>query len=206
MVAVAGVVLAGGRSRRMGTPKAQLEWHGSTLLRRVAGIVTRAVDGPLFVVRAPGQRVPDLPADVVVLDDAREGRGPLQGLAVGLAAARDRGARGAFVCATDLPLLHPAVVRRIVDGLGSGVDVALPVVDGRGQPLLAAYRSALAAAVAGWLTAGERRLGVVAERSRVNALSAADLLADPAVRGADPDLCSLSNLNTLAQYRAARAL
>ena len=50
--AVAGVVLAGGRSTRMGRPKASLEWHGSTLLHRVTGIVSRAVDGPVVVVRA----------------------------------------------------------------------------------------------------------------------------------------------------------
>ena len=37
MARAAGIVLAGGRSSRMGTPKAALEWHGSTLLRRVVG-------------------------------------------------------------------------------------------------------------------------------------------------------------------------
>ena len=40
-MASAGVVLAGGRSSRMGTPKASLEWHGSTLLRRTVGILAR---------------------------------------------------------------------------------------------------------------------------------------------------------------------
>ena len=48
----AGIVLAGGRSTRMGAPKATLEWHGSTLVRRAAGIVARVVDGPVVVVRA----------------------------------------------------------------------------------------------------------------------------------------------------------
>src|SRR5437773_612183 len=42
MVPSAGVVLAGGPSSRMGSPKASLEWHGSTLLRRPAGIVALA--------------------------------------------------------------------------------------------------------------------------------------------------------------------
>jgi molybdopterin-guanine dinucleotide biosynthesis protein A len=51
----AGVVLAGGRSSRMGTAKAALEWHGSTLLRRTVGI--RVV--PL----AAGDTVLFLPAD-----------------------------------------------------------------------------------------------------------------------------------------------
>lgn len=205
MVAVVGVVLAGGRSTRMGTSKAALEWHGSTMVRRVAGIVARVVDGPVFVVAAPGQRLPHLPPDIAVVADPQEGRGPLQGLAVGLGTAADVAASVAFVCSTDVPLLHPAVVRRVLDGLHDGVDVALPAVDGRRQPLVAAYRTALASAVAGWVAAGERRVTVVAERSRVNPLTSGDLLADEAVRAADPDLLSLSNLNGPQDYRTARA-
>jgi len=44
----------------MGTPKAALEWHGSTLLRRTTGILARVTDGPVLVVRAPGQELPAL--------------------------------------------------------------------------------------------------------------------------------------------------
>ena len=54
----AGVILAGGRSSRMGTPKAGLEWHGSTLLRRTVGILARATGGPVVEVRANGQELP----------------------------------------------------------------------------------------------------------------------------------------------------
>ena len=97
----------------MGTPKAALEWHGSTLLRRVTGIVARATGGPVVVVRAPGQELPALPRNVEVTEDAREGRGPLQGLAAGLAAVDGR-AEVAFVSSTDAPLLHPAFVRLVV--------------------------------------------------------------------------------------------
>ena len=39
---VAGVVLAGGRSVRMGRPKATLEWHGSTLVRRARALLEHA--------------------------------------------------------------------------------------------------------------------------------------------------------------------
>jgi len=105
MTTSAGIVLAGGRSSRMGTPKASLEWHGSTLLRHVTGVVDRAVDGPVIVVRAPGQELPELDPKVVVFDDPEEGRGPMQGLAVGLAAAAEY-AETAFVCSTDLPFMH----------------------------------------------------------------------------------------------------
>jgi len=86
----AGVVLAGGRSSRMGTAKAALEWHGSTLLRRTVGIVARATSGPVVVVRATGQDLPELPEGTVVADDPHEGKGPVQGIAAGLAALSGR--------------------------------------------------------------------------------------------------------------------
>src|SRR5262245_39816088 len=103
----AGLVLAGGRSTRMGPPKAAPGWHGSTLLHRAAAVLARSVDGPVVVVAAPGQELPDLPSGVEVVADPVEGLGPLQGLARGLAAVAGR-AEAAFVCSTDLPFLHPA--------------------------------------------------------------------------------------------------
>ena len=139
----AGIVLAGGRSSRMGTPKAALEWHGSTLLRRTVGIISRVTDGPVVVVRAPGQALPALPSHVEVVDDPREGMGPVQGLAAGLAAIADR-AEIAFVSSTDLPFLHPAFVRRVLRAAAEGADVGLPLARGYPQPLAASYRTALA--------------------------------------------------------------
>ncbi|MGB8961439.1 MAG: molybdenum cofactor guanylyltransferase, partial [Pseudonocardiaceae bacterium] len=117
----AGVVLAGGRSSRMGAPKAELEWHGSTLLRRTVGVLARSVEGPLLVVRAAGQSLPEMPAQVEVVDDPEEGLGPLQGIAAGLGALAGR-AQAAFVCSTDLPFLHPAFVRRVLSALTDDLD------------------------------------------------------------------------------------
>ena len=88
----AGVVLAGGRSSRMGRPKSGLEWHGATLLFRTAAVVARAVTGPVVVVRAPGQELPALPDGVQTVDDPVEGLGPMQGVAAGLGHFRDRAA------------------------------------------------------------------------------------------------------------------
>ena len=143
MSTTAGIVLAGGRSSRMGTPKAALEWHGSTLLRRTVGIVSRATGGPVLVVRAPGQALPELPPEADVVDDPTEGLGPVQGLAAGLAAVAGR-AEVAFACSTDLPFLHPAFVRRVLRAADEGADVGLPVARGYPQPLAAAYRTTLA--------------------------------------------------------------
>jgi molybdenum cofactor guanylyltransferase len=188
----------------MGTPKAALEWHGSTLLRRTISIISRVTDGPVVVVRARGQSLPALPSHVDVVDDPREGMGPLQGLAAGLAAVADQ-ATIAFVCSTDLPFLHPAFVRRVLRAVGEGTDVGLPVARGFPQPLAASYRTALAP-LAERLVARQRlRPAFLLEECVVSRLDEAALRADPVLAALDPDLDSVVNINEPADYQAARA-
>jgi molybdopterin-guanine dinucleotide biosynthesis protein A len=201
----AGIVLAGGRSSRMGSPKAALEWHGSTLLRRVTGIVARVVDGPVIVVRAPGQQLPDLAVDVEIVDDATEGRGPLQGLAGGLRAIGDR-ASVAYLSSTDVPLLHPAFVARVVAALGDDEDVVLPEIGGHRQPLAAAYRTSLLGIVEELIAADRLKPAFIFDRCRVLRLGEAALLDDSVLARLDPALRSVQNLNEQADYRQARAL
>lgn len=208
--ATAGVVLAGGRSSRMGTPKAALEWHGSTLLRRVTGVVDRAVDGPVIVVRAPGQELPELDRRVLIHDDPEEGHGPMQGLAVGLAAAAAH-APLAFVCSTDVPFLHAAFVTAVLRGFeapsGSSEaapDVVLPEVGGFRQPMAAGYRTDLAVRVEKLLEAGRMRPAHLFEEVDVRRLDETALLADRRLAAADPELDSVVNVNTPEDYHDAR--
>jgi molybdopterin-guanine dinucleotide biosynthesis protein A len=200
----AGVVLAGGQSSRMGRPKAALEWHGSTLLRRTAQIMARATSGPVVVVRAAGQDLPELPAGVLVADDPREGRGPLQGIAAGLAALTGR-ADLAFVSSTDLPFLHPAFIRRVLRAAEEGADVGLPVARGYRQPLAAAYRTALAPIAERLVKDGRLRPSFLFEECVVSRLDEAALRADPVLAALDPGLDSVLNINEPADYQAARA-
>ena len=198
-------MLAGGRSTRMGRPKANLEWHGSTLLHRVTGIVGRAVDGRVVVVRAPDQELPQLPPGVRVVEDAAEGRGPLQGLAAGLGAVAGE-ADVAYVSSTDVPLLHPAFVRAVIRAANSeDVDVALPVVHGFRHPLAAAYRTSLVPAVEELIAEDRMRPAFLFERSRVRELGEEDLLRDAELAEADPELLSVLNLNEPDDYERARA-
>jgi molybdopterin-guanine dinucleotide biosynthesis protein A len=188
----------------MGAAKAGLEWHGSTLLYRAAAVLARTVDGPVVVVAAPGQELPDLPDGVAVVEDPVEGLGPMQGLAAGLAALADR-AEVAFVCSTDLPFLHPAYVRRVLRGVGpEEVDVALPVARGFRQPLAAAYRTRIAGLVADLLAQGNQRPGMIFKHCTVVQLDDAALLADATLARYDPALDSVVNVNTPEDYAAAR--
>jgi molybdenum cofactor guanylyltransferase len=201
----AGIVLAGGRSTRMGRPKAALEWHGSTLLHRVAGIIARTVNGPVVVVRAPGQELPSLPPGTRVVEDAREGRGPLQGLAAGLAAVAED-AELAYVSSTDVPLLHPAFVAAVLAAAErEDADVALPVAQGFNHPLAAAYRTSLLADVEELIEDDRMRPAFLFERCRVRELDESGLLSDRKLARADPELLSLLNVNNPAEYDEARA-
>jgi molybdenum cofactor guanylyltransferase len=201
----AGIVLVGGRSTRMGRSKAGLEWHGSTLLRRVAGIVSRAVDGAVVVVRAPAQELPSLPPGVRVVADAREGRGPVQGLAAGLAAVAGH-AELAYVSSTDVPLLHPAFVAAVLAAAEpEEVDVALPVAQGFRHPLAAAYRTALLTEIEELIASERMSPAFLFERCRVRELDERQLLRDPRLARVDPELLSLLNVNTPVEYNEARA-
>ena len=197
-------MLAGGRSSRMGAAKAALSWHGSTLLRRTVGVVTRGTDGPVVVVRAPGQALPELPAGVEVRDDPQEGLGPMQGLSVGLHALAGR-AETAFCCSTDLPFLHPAFVRRVVAALDDSYDVVLPMAHGYRQPLAAAYRPEVAKVIDRLLAAGQLKPAFVFDECRVLRLDDTALLADRTLAVGDPDLDSVLNVNEPADYEQAHA-
>ena len=205
MFEAGAIILAGGKSSRMGSPKAALDWHGSTLLRRVTGLAQRTVAGPVVVVRAPGQKLPELHPSVEVVADAREGRGPLQGLAAGLGAIGDR-AEVAFVSSTDVPLLHPAFIRRVIGSFSPDVDVVLPEVHGYRQPLSAAYRTGLLPAVEALIADEKLKPAFLFERCHVLRLDEAEMLRDRAVATGDPDLASVSNLNEPSDYEEARGL
>jgi molybdopterin-guanine dinucleotide biosynthesis protein A len=186
----------------MGTPKHELAWHGSTLLSRVVGILSRSIDGPLLVVRASHQELPRLSRRAELVDDERGDLGPLQGLAGGLAALTGR-AEVAFVCATDLPYLHEAFVRRVLAAADDEVDVALPVARGYAQPLAAAYRVRLAPSVTALVAQRSLRFSALLSSCAVRRLDEEALLGDPVLAALDPELDSLCNLNTPAQYASA---
>lgn len=194
----AGIILVGGRSTRMGTPKALLEWHGSTLAHRVTGIVARSVDGPVVVVRSAGQELPRLPDGVLVVEDDRDGQGPLQGIATGLAAVRGH-AGAAYVSSVDTPFLTPDFVQWVAASLTPGFDVAVPHVGGYRHPTAACYRTSVLPAADALLAGGLPKPALLFERCKTRWLD------DDAVRQADPTFASLRNLNNDADYVAARS-
>ena len=208
-----GIVLAGGRSSRMGRPKAWLPVGDRTMLETVVGSVAeglRAAAGavgvsgraleaaagnataPIVVVGAPGQDLPPAGGPVLRVDDEVEGEGPLRGLAAGLEALAGK-ADAAFVSSCDVPLLKPAFVARMIALLGD-LDIAVPLVDDRHHPLAGVYRVGVLETVRDLLAREMRRPFFLFERRPTRVVTAAEL------EGADPGLESLRNFNTPEEY------
>jgi molybdenum cofactor guanylyltransferase len=166
---LAGVVLAGGASLRNGRDKALKAVpaglsgsHGhTTMVEHVVSIVGQRCE-PVFVVAAPGQSLPELPAQVV-RDDVR-GVGPLLAIARGLHAAAEAGAERAFLCSVDVPFLTADLIDAVAARAAEvDADIVLPW-DGSNHYLAAVYRTELARQIDDLVAAGERNLPALIDR------------------------------------------
>jgi molybdopterin-guanine dinucleotide biosynthesis protein A len=190
----AGIVLCGGRSSRMGRPKAWLPFGSETLLQRTVRTLQQIVE-PIVVVAAPNQELPELPETVLVVRDDREFLGPLNGLATGLESLTGI-ADAAYLSSCDVPFLRPGFVQRVVERLGDA-QICMPNVGGFPHPVAACYRVSVHPAVSSLIDAGRLRPIFLADQCTTMFLSANDF-AD-----VDPRLESLRNVNTPADYAAA---
>lgn len=176
-----GVILAGGRSSRMGRDKAGLLWEGQTFLQLQAAKLRSLGARELLLSGAglslPGARtVPDLYPD----------RGPLGGLHASL---REASCPRVLVLAVDLPLVPEGVLRDLLDlHSRSGAQVAALAGDGRLQPLAAVYDAALAGRVEALI-----REGPCPVRALLEACRAVSLPCSPSL---------LLNCNTQADYQS----
>jgi molybdopterin-guanine dinucleotide biosynthesis protein A len=189
----AGIVLAGGKSTRMGSSKAMLPFGRETMLQRVVRLLGDVVS-PIVVVAAIGQELPGLPPDVIVTYDEHEGRGPLEGLRAGLKALPSD-VDAAYVTSCDVPLLVPGFVRQMLD-LASGFDIAVMEIDGFSHPLSAVYRRSTLALVEDLLAKDRLRPAFLFEAVKTHRVR-------PAQVTADPQLHTLRNLNTREDYERA---
>jgi molybdopterin-guanine dinucleotide biosynthesis protein A len=194
MTRVGGIVLCGGRSSRMGQPKAWLPFGDELMLPRVVRLLGQVVS-PIVVVAAPDQEVPPMPAEVAIVRDPEEGRGPLQGLGAGLAAL-DRHCDAAYLSSCDVPFLQPAFVQRMIDLLGNHV-ICVPKVGEFHHPLAAVYRIEVRTKVERLLAENRLRPMFLFDSVPTRVVGAEDLAA------ADPTFQTLRNLNTPADYEAA---
>ena len=191
--AVAGIVLCGGKSTRMGTSKALLPFGPETMLQRVVRILSEVVS-PIVVVAALDQELPPLPQGVILARDENEGRGPLEALRAGLKAL-PANVDAAYVTSCDVPLLVPGFVSQMIE-LASGSDVAVMEIDGFTHPLSAVYRRSTLGRIEDLLANNRLRPVFLFDAVKTRRVRPEEMTADP-------DLRTLRNLNTRADYEQA---
>jgi molybdopterin-guanine dinucleotide biosynthesis protein A len=197
-VKTGGIILCGGRSRRMGTSKAWLRCGREYLLQRVVRIVAEVAD-PVVVAARSDQELPPLPEGVAVVHDAVANCGPLAGIAAGFDALAGR-CDVAFVTPSDHPLLEPAFISRLTQLLGEHRAV-VPTRGKQWYPLTAVYRLDTRVILEDMLARGELPAHRFAERCAPHLATESELLA------ADPHLDSLLNVNDPEDYqRVMKAL
>jgi len=185
---VAGAVLAGGESRRMGRDKARLRFGGEALWRRQVRVLREAGAEPVFIVRRDGQ--PGLGRDVPHVCDTFADAGPLAGLHAALSAAETA---WVAVLAVDMPAVDAAWFRRLKSFCRTGVGAVARHAEGF-EPLAAIYPREALAAVARRLKRNERSL-----QKLVTALARGRRVR--IVRLAEAELWRMENWNAPADRR-----
>jgi molybdopterin-guanine dinucleotide biosynthesis protein A len=184
------IVLAGGRSSRMGTPKALLPFDNQPLIVHIVATLRRLFP-EVVVVAAPGQDLPSMP--VTLVRDQVAYQGPVGGIYYGLTAA---GGDASFVTSCDSAFLNSDLISHLVSQI-SQHDVVVPHWQGRFQPLHAVYRRSLLPLLEGQLARGELRPVYLFDKVRTRRID------EDEIRRFDPEGWSFFNMNTPEEYAAA---
>ncbi len=189
MEPVSTIIQAGGQSRRMGTDKALIDYHGRPILAHVIDLMRQLSDDVIVVANRSDVYGPLVaPLGARVVPDYDPPSGPLGGLAAGLAAmTHDL----AIVVACDMPLLNLDLLRYLIER-AVDFDAVVPLTGDQFEPLHAVYRRTCLAEIQRRLANDERRVISFFQSVRLSAVSEAEWrVIDPAGR-------SVSNLNTPA--------
>ena len=187
---LSAIILAGGRSSRMGTAKALLPFDNEPLIVHIVRRLQPLFD-EVVVVAAPGQPLPSMPVRVVHDDLAYQG--PVGGICYGLQAAV-----GEFglVTSCDSAFLRPSLISYLLSLRGDS-DVVVPRWQDRLQPLLAIYRRSVVPHLQRQLAAADLRPVHLFDKVRTR------YVGEDEIRRVDPDGDSFFNMNRPEDYAEA---
>jgi molybdenum cofactor guanylyltransferase len=184
------IVLAGGKSSRMGRPKSLLLFDGKPLIVHLAEALERMF-AETVIVAAPEQELPALPA-IVVRDEVAY-QGPVGGIYYGLRAATQA---SCFVTSCDVAFLNPSLISHLLSQIPD-YDVVVPHWQERFQPLHAVYRRGVLPLLREQLDRSELRPVFLFDKVRTRKIDEAE------IKIFDPDGLSFFNMNTPEDYQLA---
>ncbi len=129
---ISGIILAGGKSTRMGSDKAMLKIGGTPAIERIYDTVSGIFRDTMIISDRP-ENYAYLTSNIH--PDIYHSMGPLGGIHSALANAKEN---QIFVVSCDMPLIHESAIRYIISRIDN-TDITLPVAFGRLQPLCGIY-------------------------------------------------------------------
>jgi molybdenum cofactor guanylyltransferase len=193
MMPVTGVILAGGKSRRMGRDKAFLPLGKGMLIERVIEVIQQVADDVILITNTPEQYQRfGLPMFADVIPEA----GSLGGIYTGLMHAKTA---HSLCLACDMPFVKPAFLRLLCE-TAAEADVVIPRNTEDFQPLCAVYSQACREAIRQRIEAGRLKITGFFEQVRVRVIQG-ELLARY-----DPHNVMFFNANTPEEYEQAQRL
>ncbi|MGC2618874.1 MAG: molybdenum cofactor guanylyltransferase [Acidobacteriaceae bacterium] len=191
-------VLAGGRSSRMGSDKALLEFNGQPLIAHALELLRAVTPAP----RICGSR-PDLATWADVIPDNCSNTGPLGGIEAALSASTTD--LNLFL-PVDLPNLPIEFLRILIARAEDSHAVAtIPTLASRPQPLTAIYSRRLLPGIRAALTAGNYKVTTAINQAAASLNEATDQFAVESLPGAQNQELWFQNLNTPADYDSLRS-
>ena len=187
---ITGVILAGGKSSRMGQNKALMALGGKRLVDRVIEVMRSVFDELLLVTNTPEVYAA---LGVPMVRDVWPEKGSLGGV---YSAIYHVATPYCLVVACDMPFLRAAVLRYLITQT-AGYDVVVPDVLGELQTLHAIYSKACLQPIERRLEANRLRIVGFFPDVRVRTVTASEL--EPY----DPELLAFQNLNTPEEFQAA---
>jgi molybdopterin-guanine dinucleotide biosynthesis protein A len=190
---VAGFILAGGESSRMGRDKALLELNGEALIVRVTRLLELVADGCAVI--GDSIRLEGLALRTIA--DDYPGAGPLGGIATALRASQ---AEWNLIVACDLPYLTQEWLEFLIGrAVRSGADAVLPMNERGAEPLCAVYRKQAEAEIRAALDRGTRKVTDGLADVRIEFIELGEW------KGFDSDGLLFKNMNSPADYEEAKA-
>jgi molybdenum cofactor guanylyltransferase len=189
------IILAGGDSKRLGQPKALLDFHGQTLIELVVNRLSAAFE-QLTVVTDRPDLYSHLP--VILTGDllTERQKSPLRGIHAGLSAS---GLPYQFVAACDMPFLNLRLID-YMSGFAHQYDAVVPRIDSYFQPLHAFYSRNCIDIIERQVRKGFYKVTDFYANLKIRFISADEIIRF------DPDQESFININTWDDYNCALKL